>query len=138
MLWCAHNVYLCACPPRLQYIQLFGNIPTDDVAAWRVGWFDRPERQKQKDLQKYWINHPPHWEWMKERDTEKRFELVRRVVEEVDGPSDYFFLLIELCNDQGNGPRGRIIDDKSLLWDATSVDDQLKHAGEQNSKRKRK
>ena len=75
---------------------------------------------------------------MKERDTEKRFELVRRVVEEVDGPSDYFFLLIELCNDQGNGPRGRIIDDKSLLWDATSVDDQLKHAGEQNSKCKRK
>lgn len=138
MLWCAHNVYLCACAPRLQYIRLFGNIPTDDVAAWRVGWFDRPERQKQKDLQKYWINHPPHWEWMKEPDTEKRFELVRRVVEEVDGPSDYFFLLIELCNDQGNGPRGRIIDDKSLLWDATSVDDQLKHAGEQNSKCKRK
>jgi hypothetical protein len=87
MLWCAHNDYLCACAPRLQYIRLFGNIPTDDVAAWRVGWFDRPERQKQKDLQKYWINHPPHWEWMKEPDTEKRFELVRRVVEEVDGPS---------------------------------------------------
>jgi hypothetical protein len=87
MLWCAHNVYLCTCAPRLQYIRLFGNIPTDDVAAWRVGWFDRPERQKQKDLQKYWINHPPHWEWMKEPDTEKRFELVRRVVEEVDGPS---------------------------------------------------
>ena len=91
---------MCLC---CQYIHLFGDIPTDDAAAWKAGWFDRPERQTQKDLQKYWINHPPHWEWMKEADVEKRMQMVRQAVE------------------AGIGPGGAIISDKSSLWDSTRV-----------------
>ena len=92
------------CPLRLrQYIHLFGEIPTDDVAAWRAGWFDRPERQNQKDLQKYWINHPPHSEWMKETDVDKRFEMVHQAVE------------------QGNGPGGKIVTDRSSLWSDADI-----------------
>lgn len=86
-----------------QYIHLFGDIPTDDMAAWKAGWFDRPERQAQKDLQKYWINHPPHWEWIKETDVEKRMQMVRQAVE------------------AGIGPGGGIISDKSSLWGSTLI-----------------
>ena len=48
--------------------------------------FDRPGRTKQKDLQKYWINHPPHFEWMKIDDPETRFDAVLAVVNEGNGP----------------------------------------------------
>ena len=36
-----------------EYIHLFGDIPTDDMSAWRAGWLDRPDRKVQGDLQKY-------------------------------------------------------------------------------------
>eukprot|EP01052_Picozoa_sp_SAG31_P049975 SAG31_NODE_11191_length_1056_cov_1.291536_2_plen_188_part_01 len=71
---------------QTKYIHLFGDIPTDDMSAWRVGWYDRPERKRQKDLQKYWINHPPHWEWMKIQDDEARFDAVLEMVSQDNGP----------------------------------------------------
>ena len=70
---------------QTKYIHLFGDVPTDDISAWRAGWYDRPERQTQKDLQKHWINFGPHDEWMAIEDIEARFKVIEGNVREWNG-----------------------------------------------------
>eukprot|EP01051_Picozoa_sp_SAG22_P003704 SAG22_NODE_183_length_16031_cov_36.647000_16_plen_539_part_00 len=74
---------------QTKYIHLFGDIPTDDMTAWRVGWFDRPERKHQKDLQKHWINHPTMENWMAVQDDDARLEMIRKEVTEGNGAGGY-------------------------------------------------
>ena len=65
---------------QTKYIHLFGDIPTDDISAWRAGWYDRPERKTQPDLQKHWVNFPPMQDWMAIEDTEERFRVIEGLV----------------------------------------------------------
>ena len=70
---------------QTQYIHLFGDIPTDDISAWRAGWYDRPQRELQKDLQKYWLNGPNQKAWMAVSDPKARLLAVERFVAEANG-----------------------------------------------------
>ena len=82
---------------QTKYIHLFGDIPTDDVSAWRAGWYDRPERKTQEDLQKPWINFGPQEQWMAIDDVEARFKVIEGEVRAWNGdngvvtdtPSDF-------------------------------------------------
>lgn len=64
---------------QTEYIGLFGDIPTDDLSAWHIGWYNRPERLE-KDMRKPWLNcvarRCQFHQWMEELDPEKRYDLV--------------------------------------------------------------
>jgi hypothetical protein len=67
---------------QTKFVGLFGDVPTDDLEAWRAGWYDRPERLE-RDMQIPWINCVadinPRCQfetWMEEPDVEKRYNLI--------------------------------------------------------------
>ena len=67
-----------------KFLYLFGEVPTDDVAAWRAGWYERPEP---KDLGDFGRRSPRFDEWLQEPDATKRFNAILEFVQLSNGPT---------------------------------------------------